>query len=133
MAKKRILIIEDDEAVGLIYKTKLEQEGFIVLVARDGASGLELAIQEKPDLIMLDIIMPQLDGFSVLQELKLNKGTKNIPIIMLTNLGTDEDKKKGKGLGATDYWVKANFKLGRRGFVLETYSEKNHSFKPIFI
>ena len=107
--KRKILIIEDDETVCAMYRIKLEQEGFLAIIADNGARGLELAIKEKPDLIMLDIIMPQLDGFSVLRELRLNKKTKDIPIIILTNLGTDEDKNKGKGLGATDYWVKANF------------------------
>ena len=106
--KKKILIAEDDKMIGSMYQTKLEQEGFIVLTADNGAQCLELVIKEKPDLIMLDIIMPQLDGFSVLQELKKDPKTKNIPVIMLTNLGTDEDKSKGEKLGATDYLVKAN-------------------------
>ena len=105
---KKILIIEDDKMINSMYKTKLEQEGYVVLAAEDGASGLDMALQHKPDLIMLDVIMPQLDGFSVLQQLRESLGVKNTPIILLTNLGTDEDKKKGEKLGATDYWVKAN-------------------------
>ena len=106
--KKKLLVVEDDAMIGSMYKTKLEQDGFIVLAASNGAQGLEMGIAEKPDLIMLDIIMPQLDGFSVLQQLRANQSTKNTPIIMLTNLGTDEDKDKGKKLGATNYLVKAN-------------------------
>ena len=104
----KILIIEDDKMINSMYKTKLEQEGYVVLAAEDGAAGLDMALQHKPDLIMLDIIMPQLDGFSVLQQLRESSGLKNTPIILLTNLGTDEDRKKGKKLGATDYWVKAD-------------------------
>ena len=107
-SKKKLLFVEDDKAISLMYKTKLEREGFIVLTAENGAQGLEMAITQRPDLIMLDIIMPQLDGFTVAQELKINQATKNIPVIMLTNLGTDEDKQKGKRCGAINYLVKAN-------------------------
>lgn len=102
------MIIEDDSMIASMYKTKLEQEGFAVFLAENGASGLSLALSQDPDLILLDIIMPQLDGFSVLQELRANKKMKEVPIIMLTNLGTDEDKQKGSQYGATDYLVKAN-------------------------
>lgn len=106
--KKKILVIEDDQAISIMYKGKLESDGFSVLTAINGADGLELAKKEGPDLIMLDIILPQLDGFSVLAELKKDSKTKGIPVIMLTNLGTDEDKAKGEKMGAVDYFVKAN-------------------------
>jgi two-component system response regulator VicR len=106
--KKKVLIVEDDQMISSMYKTKLEQDGLTVLVAANGRQGLEAVEKEKPDLIMLDVILPQLDGFSVLQELKKNGKTKNTPVIMLTNLGTDEDKAKGEQLGATDYLVKAD-------------------------
>lgn len=118
---KKLLIVEDDKMIGSMYKTKLEQEGYIVLVADDGAQGLEMALQEKPDLIMLDVIMPQLDGFSVLQQLRENSSMKRTPIILLTNLGTDEDKAKGEKLGATDYWVKANLTPGQVSEQIKKY------------
>lgn len=106
---KTILIIEDEETISAMYKAKLEKSGnFKVLIADNGVSGLEAAKKEKPDIVMLDIILPQIDGFSVLEELKRKEATKRIPVIMLTNLGTEEDKEKGKKLGATDYLVKAN-------------------------
>ena len=106
---KTILIIEDEETISSMYKAKLEESGkFKVLTAYDGVSGLEAARKEKPDIVMLDVILPQIDGFSVLAELKKKDSTKKIPVIMLTNLGTDEDKEKGKKLGAADYLVKAN-------------------------
>lgn len=105
---KKILIVEDDEMISLMYKTKLEQEGFFVFLANNGAQGLSMAMSQNPDLVLLDVIMPQLDGFSVLRELRASASMKNTPIIMLTNLGTDEDKKKGNEYGATDYLVKAN-------------------------
>ena len=107
MAKK-ILIVEDDIMISSMYKIKLEQAGFEVFVADDGARGLEMAVEKKPDIILLDVILPQMDGFSLLQELKINKHFKNTPIIMLTNLGTSEDKEKGASYGASDYLVKAN-------------------------
>lgn len=108
-AKKiKVLIVEDDKMIGSMYKMKLDSDGYEVFLAEDGATGLEIAKKEKPDIIMLDIIMPQLDGFTVLEELKKNAGTKNIPVVMLTNLSTDEDREKGQKMGAVDYLVKAN-------------------------
>ncbi len=119
--KKKILIIEDDQMISSMYRTKLKQENFIVLTATNGAQGLELALNEKPDLVMLDIIMPQLDGFSVLRQLRGNEGTKNTPIIMLTNLGTDEDKEKGQKLGATDYLIKTNLTPAQISEIIKKY------------
>ena len=106
--KKTILLVEDDTMISSMYGTKFEQSNFEVLMANNGADGLELALANKPDLILLDIIMPQLDGFTVLEKLKADPKTKNIPVILLTNLGTEEDIKKGQELGAKDYLVKAN-------------------------
>jgi len=106
--KKKILVAEDDQAISIMYKGKLKSDGYIVIAASNGADALEFAKKEKPDLVMLDVIMPQLDGFGVLAELKKDPKTKDIPAIMLTNLGTDEDREKGAKLGAVDYIVKAN-------------------------
>ncbi len=109
MTKQRtLLLVEDDEMISSMYKTKFEQSGFKVITAATGAEGLEQAQKTKPDIILLDIIMPQLDGFAVLKELKFSPKTKKIPVILLTNLGTAEDQEKGKKLGAADYLVKAN-------------------------
>ena len=106
--KKVVLIVEDDEMISSMYKMKLDAGGYEVLIADNGADGLETAKKEKPDMILLDVILPQLDGFSVLEGLKENEGTKNIPVMVLTNLGTEEDMEKGKKMGAVDYIVKAN-------------------------
>lgn len=111
--KKKILLIEDDTAISIMYKGKFQADGYEVFAADNGATGLELARKEKPDIILLDIIIPQLDGFSVLGELKKDRNTKDIPVIMLTNLGTGEDKAKGEKLGAIDYVVKANMTPGK--------------------
>ena len=106
---KRIFIIEDDQMISSMYKTKLEAEGFAVQVIENGFEGLKAIQQEAPDLVLLDIMLPQLDGFSVLRQLRSDPKTKNIPVIIITNLGTEEDISKGKKAGATDYLVKANF------------------------
>ena len=108
MSEKKILIVEDDKMISNMYQTKLKQEGYNVLIAEDGAQGLDLAVKERPDLILLDVILPQLDGFTVLQEIRLAPSLKETPVFMLTNLGTTEDKEKAKKLGATDYLIKAN-------------------------
>jgi DNA-binding response OmpR family regulator len=108
MEKKRVLIAEDDTVIASMYNMKLVQNGFDVKLADNGADALEIAKKEKFDLILLDVVMPQLDGFTVLQELKKIDSFKDIPIIMLTNLGTAEDKKKGQEYGAVDYLVKAS-------------------------
>ena len=107
-SNKKILLIEDEAMLLEMYTLKFSEGGFKVIQAKDGESGLELAKKEKPTLILLDIIMPKLDGFAVLKRLKENEITKDIPIILLTNLGQDEDIKKGLALGAVDYFIKAN-------------------------
>jgi DNA-binding response OmpR family regulator len=107
--KKNILIAEDDQMISSMYKTKFNADGYNVFIADNGTDALNIAKKEKIDLILLDIIMPQLDGFSVLRELKKISKFKKTPIVLLTNLGTEEDMKKGKELGAKDYIVKASF------------------------
>jgi len=108
VSKKKILIAEDDSVIASMYNVKLEQNGFEVKLAVNGAEALEIAKKESFDLVLLDVVMPQLDGFTVLQELKKIDNFKTVPIIMLTNLGTAEDIKKGQEYGATDYLVKAS-------------------------
>lgn len=104
----KVLIIEDDAMLAEMYATKFKTEGFAVVQAADGTEGIAVAKKEKPDVILLDVIMPKLDGFGTLQQLKADDSLKRIPVIMLTNLGQEEDIKKGKELGASDYFVKAN-------------------------
>lgn len=106
-----ILFIEDDPTLQKTLALALEKEGYNVAQALDGEIGLRLAKESKPDLILLDIILPKYDGFEVLTELKKDEATKDIPVIVLTNLETSEDIQKALNLGATTYLVKANYDL----------------------
>lgn len=107
---KQILLVEDDTFLANIYKTKFEMEGFKVTVAENGELGLEQAKKKKPDVVLLDILLPKMDGFTVLKKLKDDESLKNIPVILLTNLGQKDDVDKGLELGAADYLIKAHFK-----------------------
>lgn len=107
MAQK-ILLVEDDEMLREMYEAKLKGEGYDLVTADNGGDGLRIAQAEQFNLILLDIMLPQLDGFSILEELKSKPEKAKTPIIMLTNLGTDEDRAKGERLGAVDYLIKAN-------------------------
>jgi DNA-binding response OmpR family regulator len=107
--KVKVLIVDDDAFLSGIYATKLEIDGFLVSTARDGEEGLKAAMKDKPDLILLDVLMPKLDGFEVLKKLKSDPDLKAVPVIMLTNLGQKEDIEKGIQDGAADYLIKAHF------------------------
>ena len=109
--KKTILIIEDEEVLLRALYIRLKKLGFIISSATDGETGLQVAQRIKPDLILLDLILPKMGGFEVLEVLKADLAFKKIPIIVLSNLGDNKDIKKAKSLGATDYFVKANTKL----------------------
>jgi DNA-binding response OmpR family regulator len=108
---KKILFIEDESALQKTFRDILEKEGYQMISALDGESGLRLAKSEKPDLILLDLILPRKDGFEVLKELKEDEATKEIPVIVLTNLEDIESIEKAIGLGATTYLVKAQYTL----------------------
>lgn len=105
---KKILIIEDDKILADMYAVKFQKEGYTVLETQSGLEGLNMAKTEIPDIILLDIILPEIDGFSILIEIKKISELDNVPIILLTNLGQQGDIKKGKELGATDYLTKSN-------------------------
>ena len=107
--KHKILLVEDDPFLLSMYNTKFELENFKVVTAEDGEKGLKLAIKELPDVILLDIMLPRMDGFEVLKALKADKKTSGIPVILLTNLSQKEKVKEGLSLGANDYLIKAHF------------------------
>jgi len=108
---KTILFIEDEPTIQKSISRFLEKEGYEVKSALDGEIGLETAKKIKPDLILLDLILPKKDGFEVLKELKKEEATKNIPVIALTNLEESDNIEKVLSLGATAYLIKANYKL----------------------
>lgn len=103
------MIVEDDSFVMDIYKTKLSQEGFEVIEAINGVEALKKLKDAKPDIMLLDIVMPYMDGLEVLKKVKGEESTKNIPVILLTNLSQKEEVDKGLGLGASDYLIKSHF------------------------
>ena len=112
---KTILFIEDESALQKTFSEILNQEGYQMISALDGEIGLRLANPpaggKKPDLILLDLILPKVNGFEVLKKLKEDKATKDIPIIVLTNLEEMGDVDKAIGLGATTYLVKTSYSL----------------------
>ncbi|MDZ4247934.1 MAG: response regulator [Patescibacteria group bacterium] len=108
-ASGHILLIEDDPMLTELYQTKLELETFQVSIATDGKEGLALARRLKPDLILLDIMLPEMNGFEILKKLSEHVATKQIPVIVLTNLGgerADNDKRLALSLGAKEFLVK---------------------------
>lgn len=108
--KIHVLLVEDDTFLANIYKTKFEMENFKVTVAENGESGLEEMKKKRPQIVLLDILLPKLDGFAVLEKMKADKELKEIPVILLTNLGQKDDVEKGLEMGAVDYLIKAHFK-----------------------
>lgn len=108
---KTILFIEDESALQKAFGEILSREGYKLLSALDGETGLKLAKTKKPDLILLDLILPKIHGFEVLKQLKADPQTKDIPIIVLTNLEKIADIDKAIELGATTYLVKAQYSL----------------------
>lgn len=107
MEKKKILIIEDDHDVRELYAEVLRDEGFNVEEAVDGQAGLAKILENSYDLILLDIMLPRFDGLSILKTIKKKDGLKDIPIILLTNLGRESIIKEGFALGANGYLIKS--------------------------
>lgn len=111
MPLKKILIIEDDKFLRTLASGKLKREGFEVFEAVDGKEGMNSAKTNTPDLILLDIILPEIDGFEILRRLKTDEKLREIPVILLSNLGQESDIRRGLSLGAEDYIVKAHHTL----------------------
>lgn len=108
----KILIAEDDQFLANAYRVKFEKSDFEVKLVFDGEEAIEAVSEFHPDIILLDLVMPKKDGFTTLKELKANSASKNIPVIVTTNLSQAEDIKKVKDLGALDYLVKSDISLG---------------------
>jgi len=109
---KTILIVEDDKFLRELIAQKLTKEGYPLSEAIDGEEGIKKIKEEKPSLVLLDLILPGIDGFEVLSQMKEDPSVSSIPVIILSNLGQKEDVEKGLKLGAVDYLIKAHFTPG---------------------
>jgi DNA-binding response OmpR family regulator len=105
----KVLIVEDDKFLRELMSQKLTKEGYEVFSAVDGEEGVKKVKEEKPDIILLDLILPGIDGFEVLTKVKEDPSVSSIPVIILSNLGQKEDIERGMKIGAPDYLIKAHF------------------------
>ncbi len=110
--KKKILLVEDDTALAAVYKSRLELEGFEILEVNNGEDALSAAVKFRPDLVLLDAMMPKISGFDVLDILRNTPDTANIRVIMLTALSQPKDKERAESLGVDDYLVKSQVVIG---------------------
>ncbi len=111
-AKKRILLVEDDTSLADVYQARLELEGFEVRQVNNGEDALSTAVSFKPELILLDAMMPKISGFDVLDILRNTPETTNIKVVMLTALSQPKDKERAENLGVDDYLVKSQVVIG---------------------
>ena len=109
--KKIILVIEDEEPLRRVLKDILTVEGYSIIETKDGVEGLEMALKEHPDLILLDIVMPKMNGLEMLKQLRTDEWGKTAPVIVLTNLSDNEDVAKAMEIGAFEYFVKTDIKI----------------------
>ncbi len=107
----KIMVIEDDKFLLKAYEIKFKQSNISAILAKDGATGLSLAEKESPSLIILDLMLPKMNGFEVLEKLKRSETLKNIPVIAVSNLGQKKDMDRAMELGAKEYLIKTNFSL----------------------
>jgi DNA-binding response OmpR family regulator len=110
--KRKILLVEDDVALAAVYRSRLELEGFEIKEVHNGEDALSAAVEFKPDLILLDAMMPKISGFDVLDILRNTPDTMNIRVIMLTALSQPKDKERAEALGVDDYLVKSQVVIG---------------------
>ena len=120
----KVLLIEDDKDQILMYQTKFELSGHNFISAENGVKGLEMAETEKPDIILIDLVMEKIGGIEVLEKLKQNSKTKDIPAIIVTNLDKQDLAKKAMELGALDFIVKSKIPLREMMSRIESYLKK---------
>ncbi|MBI4837162.1 MAG: response regulator [Candidatus Portnoybacteria bacterium] len=106
---KKILIVEDDKFLRELIAKKIGAEGYVAVEAKDGEEGLKKIEEEKPDLVLLDLVLPNMTGFDILASVKENPLLSEVPIVVLSNLGQRDDVDKAIGLGAQDFLIKAHF------------------------
>ena len=109
LPSKKVLVVEDEVFIQSMYADQLRGAGFLVSTAGDGEAGLAAVEENQPDAVLLDILLPKLDGFEMLKRLRANPRFAKVPVIILTNLSQPEDVERGLALGANDYLVKARF------------------------
>lgn len=127
--KDKILVVEDEEALSEVLKERFENEGFDVFVARDGEKALQLAMEKQPDLILLDIIMPKLDGLSMLKQLRGFDWGKGIRVIVLTNVNDSKQVHEALSLGARDFLVKSDWLISDLVTSVRTQLKQPFTFK----
>ncbi|NCU43774.1 response regulator [Candidatus Saccharibacteria bacterium] len=111
-SKKKILLVEDDEVLASVYHARLELEGFDIREVHNGEEALSAALDYRPDLILLDAMMPKISGFDVLDILRNTPETMNLRVVMLTALSQDKDRQRAESLGVDDYLVKSQVVIG---------------------
>ena len=124
MATHKILIVEYDEFLRSLTAKRLEIEGYALAIAADGESAVATAQTEQPSLILLDLLLPIMNGFDALAKIREIDSLKSVPVIVFSNLGQKEDIERAKGLGANDFLIKANF-------TLDDVIEKVKSYLPL--
>lgn len=129
MKKFKIILIEDDEVLSIVMQEELGRAGFNVLLAPDGEKGVELVRSKKPDLVLLDLMLPKKHGFEVLEELKKDPKTKSIPVVILTVLSMDKDIQKALQAGANDYFVKSQHTALELVEMIKSFFAGGTSFK----
>jgi CheY-like chemotaxis protein len=105
----KILVVEDDVLIARVYKTRLEADGYEVRVAGDGREGLKMLLADKPDVMLLDLMIPKVSGVEILETIRNNPGLKNLPVLVYSNLVEEESMEKVKNLQVKEFMAKANF------------------------
>lgn len=106
-----VLVVEDDKFLGNAYRLKFEKEGFEVVITTDGQEAIDQMKKKMPDVVLLDLVMPVMDGFATLEAIRVTNGWKSVPVIVASNLGQKEDLDKAMAMGANDFVVKTNVSL----------------------
>ena len=109
--KNKVLVVEDEPILSMALSIELSSKGYTVFTADNGEEGLKAIRKDKPEVVLLDLLMPVMDGFQVLEELKKDKSFSHLKVVVLTNLGQEEDEKKAKELGANHFFVKSATEL----------------------
>ena len=129
--KKKIVIVEDDRFLSLVLKGRLEKEGYDVIPAYDGAEGLAAIRRELPALVVLDLVMPKMTGFELMEKLSADPQISRIPVVVASNLGQESDIQKAKNLGVRDYYVKVQTSVDELVKMFKTIVDKGSANQAI--